>query len=507
MKEEERASQGQHLSSVLSARMMGSHRHHNLPFGCKFNCPEPSLQSIIDSLITDDPNGVHGIGLPNFINQQPTPTGQPLLNDQENEEMHDFFSTFESETQSHGHHMPGHFSDDMGQMPLQVQMPHTYVGHETYVRSPSMEWHSHQMNGFQFSNQINHLNAQTPTSPFGNHHHHHQVASPANHMFPLNQNNMQSFASGWQQNFPNHTVPSGRPDMHFGSDPNFLNSGYAAPDGSIEADMSLINYAMAPTSSASNTQPNSRPGSNGNTEPSSPVTTKRRRLNVFQNDQLRMTNGTVANGMTTKQSPPSTNRKRKSFVKHEQQPITPLSKTPTVHGEDELVDEDAEYEEDFEDEQVRSPSPPAPWPASKAPPIQKPPLPPKSSKSRKKSQSSASPAKPKPRRASSSATTMTRTPLTAEQKKANHTNSEQRRRDATAKSYADLYDLVPEIQQMGKQSTMKKLEVVVDKVTTIKQQLEHMRLLLGRDPVTGQPVPGQIANNQYRGDLTHLSGW
>lgn len=102
---------------------------------------------------------------------------------------------------------------------------------------------------------------------------------------------------------------------------------------------------------------------------------------------------------------------------------------------------------------------------------------------------------------------MTRIPLTAEQKKANHTNSEQRRRDATARSYADLYDLVPEIQQMGKQSTMKKLEVVVDKVTTIKSQLEHIRSLMGRDPVTGNPIPGQIPTNQYGGDMSHMGGW
>lgn len=370
-----------------------------------------------------------------------------------------------------------------------------------------MDWHPHQMNGYQYPSQMNHMNAQQPPSPYG---HNHQVASPVSHMFPMGQNNLQPFSPAWQQTFPNHGIHPGRPDMHFGTDPNFLNSGYAAPDGSVEADMSLINYAMAPASSASNTQPNSRPGSNGNTQPSSPVTTKKRKLNVFQTDQLRMTNGSAINGLPTKQSPPpsTSNRKqRKSFVKHEQ-PITPLSKTPTVYDEDELADEDAEFEEDIDDEQVRSPSPPAPWPASKARPVQKPPLPPKPPKGRKKSLSSASPAtKPKPRRASSSVTAVTRTPLTAEQKKANHTNSEQRRRDATARSYADLYDLVPEIQQMGKQSTMKKLEVVVDKVTAIKSQLEHIRSLMGRDPVTGHPVPGQIPTTQYGGDMGHMGGW
>lgn len=31
----------------------------------------------------------------------------------------------------------------------------------------------------------------------------------------------------------------GRPDIHFGSDPNFLESAYAALDGTIESDMML----------------------------------------------------------------------------------------------------------------------------------------------------------------------------------------------------------------------------------------------------------------------------
>lgn len=400
--------------------------------------------------------------------------------------------------------MPGQFHDNMAQM-QHLQMPQTYVGHETYVRSPqTMEWHSQSMPSFQFGNHMHPMSAlQTPTSPYSNG----PLASPVNNMFPMNQQSMQGFANGWQQSFPHHTMHGPRPDMQFGSDPNFLHSGYAAPDGSVEPDLSLINYAMHPTSSASNTQPNSRPSSNANTEPSSPVTTKKRKLNIFQTDSLRMTSSNpIPNGVTSKTSPPppNSNRKqRKSFVKHENPP-TPLSKTPTV-DEEEMLEEDAEYDEEDGDDPQQSASPPAPWPASKARPQHKPQLPPKP-KPRKKS-TVDSPVKPKPRRASSSANNISRTPLTAEQKKANHTNSEQRRRDATARSYAELYDLVPELEDLGKQSTMKKLEVVVEKVRGVKQRVEYLRSIMGRDPATGNLIPGQIARHQFGGDMSHLSGW
>lgn len=67
--------------------------------------------------------------------------------------------------------------------------------------------------------------------------------------------------------------------------------------------------------------------------------------------------------------------------------------------------------------------------------------------------------------------------------------------------------MVPEMNEMGKQSTMKKLEVVVDKVHNVKARLEYLRQQLGRDIVTGQLLPGTIAQTKYNGDMSHLSGW
>lgn len=454
--------------------------------------------------LTDDPNGVHGIGLPTGF----VPPGQPLLNEQENDQMQDFFAAFEGDQIQVQQQMHGHFQDNMAQIP-HLQMPQQYVGHETYVRSPqsAMDWHP-QMTNFGFQQQMHPAmpNMHTPTSPFTNGH-----GQP---MFSPMQT-MQGFTQEWQQPFQ-HPPPVTRAEMHFGTDPSFGHVGpFVAPDGATEPEMNFMGQSMYPVSSASNTHPNSRAGSNAgsnvNTEPSSPVTTKKRKLNnVFQSDSLRMTsmNGGSKNGVTTKGSPPPPTRRksRQSFIKNEQPPMQ-LSKTPIVQ-ENEVDEDDAEYDEDEEEEQEADASPPAPWPSSKARPLHKPPPPPKPPKPRKKSTSAGSPTKtPKARRQSSSTNANARVPLTAEQKKANHTNSEQRRRDATAKAYADLYDLVPELGEMGKQSTMKKLEIVVDKVRSVKQQIEYVRSLMGRDPITGRVNTSQISATHYVGDLNHLSGW
>lgn len=67
--------------------------------------------------------------------------------------------------------------------------------------------------------------------------------------------------------------------------------------------------------------------------------------------------------------------------------------------------------------------------------------------------------------------------------------------------------MVPEINDMTKQSTMKKLEIVVDKVRSTKSRIEHLRQLMERNPETGLPVPRQMAQHQYGGEMGHLSGW
>lgn len=485
MQEEERVTHSAKQNAAYMMEPQGrQNQNQSLPFGCMDgNHNVQVYSSLID---TDDPHGVHGIGLPSFINH-PGPPGQPLLSEQENAGLDSFFSGFNDEGQPQHHHpLPGHFHDNISQL-QSLQMPQTYVGHETYVRSPqTMEWHPQQMPNYHFGGPINGMSPmQTPTSPHTNGH----VVSPANSVY--HHNNMPGFSNHWQSSFSNPSAYAPRPDMQFGSDHNFSTHGYVAPEVPIDSDVSfIINSAMVPTS-ATNTQPNSRansnPNSNPNTEPSSPVALKKRKLNAFQSDTLRMTSGQGLNSIATKASPPTAavrKHSRKASMKQEQL-ATPLSKTPTDEADDQ--EDDAEYDEDG------AASPPAPWPSNKQRPEHKQDMPRPSKPSRKKSQSA--PEKPKPpRRASSSTTNISRVPLTAEQKKQNHTNSEQRRRDATARSYAELYDRVPELDELGKQSTMKKLEVVVSKVRKMKERLAYLENLTNgasNGYSTGATMPNQ----------------
>jgi hypothetical protein len=197
------------------------------------------------------------------------------------------------------------------------------------------------------------------------------------------------------------------------------------------------------------------------------------------------------------------------------QPPTPLSnsksQTPLEPENPQISespeDEDAEAEDEDEDqmEQPKSPSP-APWPGSKPRPPKNTKVPPPKPPRRKKASTSASAPKTKKSLASQKIAS-SRTPLSIEQKKANHTNSEQRRRDATARSYAELYDLVPELEDLGKQSTMKKLEVVVAKVRNTKERVEELRAKLGMDPVTGRPLGGGAGGGSGMLLYSDVPGW
>jgi hypothetical protein len=297
-----------------------------------------------------------------------------------------------------------------------------------------------------------------------------------------------AYTQGWQQSFggPNSMQRPGQLGMDFGTDSRFQPSGYHAPQNPMDPDLpqaySSIGEWLEPAS-ASTTQPN--------TQPSSPNSRKKRTYDDFRNG-ARAPNG-VKKTVAQPASPQSNHRRRKSTVKAEKpssssRPATPLSDSKLVTPVDpkhipvpeiEEHDEDAEAEEDEEEEpeQPRSPSP-APWPGSKPRPPRNlnapPPKPPRKKKV----------VTPKAKPVS------TRVPLSSEQKKLNHTNSEQRRRDATQRSYAELYDLVPELDAVGKQSTMKKLEIVVDKVAMTKQRVEELRAKLGLDPETGRPLGG-----------------
>ena len=268
--------------------------------------------------------------------------------------------------------------------------------------------------------------------------------------------------------------------MRFGSDSHFQPSGFTGPQMEVaEPELPLDWLESGP-----NTQPN--------TQPSSPNWSKKRKL---ENNHVNNRNGFVSNGRNPHRRQNSTNMKtesrdQRSFLP----PVTPKLAKPSMDSlnqyEDPDFDEDAEAEDDDDPTATntaalpsRESSPPAPWPSSRArPPKSDKPFSPKSSRKRKKSESSATPSSMKKSATKVARQPSSRVPLSQAQKKANHTNSEQRRRDATARGYAELYDLVPEVSSMGKQSTMKKLEVVVDKVQKTIGTVKDLRAKLGLQP-------------------------
>lgn len=431
---------------------------------------------------------MHGMTLPTFISQPP-PHGPPLLNEQENDHMQNFFSSMAADGTLPGHQM---MEDQFYNMSQPPQLPNTYVGHDSFMQPQhATNWNiQHMSSHHQYGQGMD----QMPTSPFtGNGH----LISPINPVyqgqrhFPINQQQIHPrFNAGWQQSFQQQPVT--RAEMQFGSDPHFMNTGYAAPDGIVEQDLSILTYAMQPTSSASNTQPNSASGSNANTEPSSPATNKKRKLNKFEHESLRMTphnNGKVRSAVESLST--GSRRVRKSYIND--QPPTPVSKTPTAHEED---DDDAAHELDGDyerDEDMENLEESGSATTSKSRHAHKNSTSSKAANPTKKSMSTPSGAGRKAIRRQSTGPigANSRTPLTAEQKKANHTNSEQRRRDATSKAYAELYDLVPETEEGGKQSTMKKMGVVVDKVKGVTDRLSYLQQLLSQD----------------HGKLNHMGPW
>ncbi|EXJ88519.1 hypothetical protein A1O1_05449 [Capronia coronata CBS 617.96] len=488
------------------------------------------------------PENIHGLGLPEFINPGPPP-GQPLLNAHENQDLDNFFHDFDQNAAANKHMAQSQFNMVAGTGQYYA-MPPMFVGSDTgmgnrYVMDPV------QLQGAglsygpgmvgQHMNTVKHPNTVAGGMP-GVGYNDTAYADPLITQLQTAASMQPAFGPAWQHSYPSQNsiaMPQlqGRQAVSFGTDSRFQPTGYAAPNNPLDPDIpqAMQTHPMdwfEPTS-ASTTQPNTRP----NTQPSSPNWSKKRTFEDFQGDQ-NVRNGFVQSSniqqaALVQPSPPQPKprRKRSSVVKKEQasappQPPTAITsnKTPAPlhtevrtmgkHGlgqeqnaeaeeeEEEEEDDDDEGEEEQEDdattEAAKSPSP-APWPANKARPQRNAnPPPPKGSRRKKTSATPSTPGKGKSKgqRASSGSqvTPSSRVPLTLEQKKANHTSSEQRRRDATARAYAELYDLVPELEAGGKQSTMKKLEVVVAKVSRVKQRVEELRARMGLDPVSGRPI-------------------
>ena len=303
-----------------------------------------------------------------------------------------------------------------------------------------------------------------------------------NHFQPLI--NPPQYHQRWLPGYQSNMTPpiaNGRPQVRFGSDDQFHASGYAAPPHHQEPDMMGNLDWIETRSSATNTQPNTQP----NTEPSSPTVPRKRKVD----DQCPPAgpsnnySGRLAHPQSMMAAQPGSLKSKTSTRKSRKPDVKEEASTPTTTVEQE----------------------PGFWPLSKPHPVSKP------SSAKRPSNRSKRKAPPSPEPACSSSHSKTiktsaksiskpkthskgtkqssrssnmlgghRQPLTQAEKKANHTNSEQRRRDATSRVYAEMYDLVPELDGMGKLSTTKKLECVVRKVRELKAGNEELDRLLGQ---------------------------
>lgn len=438
-------------------------------------------------------NGVYGLGLPPFMAPGPPP-GESLLDGHDTQNLNAFFTDFDSNNLDPNTRVTegSQFQDGKN---LSFELPPNYVGSETSLGlryGPSIDPQDLQPNYYGDGLMPGHVPLMPHGTAFDG------IMQPAGpgYINPSYSNPIQNpfqalvepqYRQQWLPGYQlNMTAPilNGRPQVRFGSDDQFHASGYAAPTNHHEPDiMANLDWIEA-QSSATNTQPNTQP----NTVPSSPVASRKRKQGDPEpfppTHALNSYNGLLAqpHNMMVDQlaSPAATANVRKP-------------RKPAAKEEEEESTHDINLE-------------PGPWPASKPRPVSKP-SPARRPSNRSKRKAPPSPelapssSRAKTTKASGKATSKTkiplkdtkqtsrssttpgthRQPLTQAEKKANHTNSEQRRRDATSRAYAEMYDLVPELEGMGKLSTTKKLECVVKKVRELKAGNEELERLLGED--------------------------
>lgn len=416
------------------------------------------------------------------------PPGEPLLDANAAQNLNTFFTEFDTNNlDPHSRALDGsQFHDGKD---VNFELPPDFVGSETSLGpryGPSVDPQDLQPSFYSDGLMSGHVPLITHGTSFTGTM---QAAGPG-YINPSYSNQMQThFPSPLDPQFHQQWLPgyqisthapmaNGRPQVRFGSDDLFHASGYAAPPNHQEPDMMRNLDWIEAQSSATNTQPNTQP----NTTPSSPVLSRKRKHGDEQSlmteplnsrTGLARSQNMMAEQLLSPESKTSTRKLRHPDVKAE------ASTGPTVLQ-------------------------PGPWPNSKPRPISKPPPAKRpSNRSKRKAPPSPEPApsssRSKATKTSNKALTKTklsskgtkqssrssttpgshRQPLTQAEKKANHTNSEQRRRDATSRAYAEMYDLVPELESMGKLSTTKKLECVVKKVRELKAGNAALERMLG----------------------------
>jgi hypothetical protein len=436
-------------------------------------------------LCADDLDSINGIGLPLFNSLRP-PNPQPpdrrILNNSDHSQLDNFLNSFDDPS------MPVQNVDaelslgyPHGSGPF-MGMPPSFVGSESVLPENNEHgFHDWHMANFTYLNNMPHTDIHTnPALQHAGFLSVSQTGPRPTHLGPIYSNNYQQ--QPFQPQGQPLQTPGRGPVPHFGTDAHFQPTGFnhvteQAHNSPIHDDTWLA--------SNPSTRPNTRP----NTQPSSPVMSRKRKSEV---DHANQRNGFVphiSHGRNSSQA--GIANARLSYIKAEpiQEP-TPHSSLDNQSPDD--SDADAGAESDIE-----HPSQTATPPAQRHPTRS---VEPGSSKAKRKSTSTKNSkaaakatTRPKTTQRNSSNTQSRRQPLSIDQKKANHTNSEQRRRDATARAQARLFDLVPQVRAAPqKQSTVQKLAKVVEYI----KEMEQME-----DALTEVLYPGR---NTARRDRTLL---
>lgn len=316
--------------------------------------------------------------------------------------------------------------------------------------------------GVPYNHMVTHTAHALPFATYQNSH-----SNGQDFFDPLATSVPSTYPVSWPHNLASNNMSSSapRPLVRFGSDSHFGPSGYIPPLDSTEmTDQNAMQRFEWLEGDAQSSAPPTQPS----TEPSSPVYTRKRKVEVDQSAKPNHSNGFIENAEPAEQEDvevetATTSPRKKRRVTLKSEPTTPFRPSQSQSSP-------ATSNIKATTRGKRKSLPAVPSISSARP--------------------SSATTKPRPSSATSHTSTNTnkpkrppaisslsgsgsaggvRVPLTSDQKRANHTNSEQRRRDQAQKAFARLFDLVPELEQEGKLSQMKKLERVVRKIRELEE--------------------------------------
>jgi hypothetical protein len=144
----------------------------NFPFGCRSTPGDSDLKKA-NGVDPDNPDSIHGVGLPDFMTPGPPP-GQPLLNDNETHDLSSFFTDFES-NDYHPKSVSRPQFQNNGQMTQGYDLPPTFVGSETsYGGRSGVDPHQLQMGGYNMYNpaMVSNIPHMNPENTFEHAMHH-----------------------------------------------------------------------------------------------------------------------------------------------------------------------------------------------------------------------------------------------------------------------------------------------------------------------------------------------